>query len=74
MTCIHGSVRIVNDGVDLMNQLPSFDFVQDDVARGRIEVCTRNTFGTVCDIMWNNTDASVVCSQLGFSPHGKSVL
>ena len=70
MTCIHGSVRIVNDGVNLVSQLPSFDFVEDDVARGRVEVCTGNSFGTVCDSTWNNMAASVTCRQLGFSPHG----
>ncbi len=71
VACIHGSVRIVNDDADLANQLPEFDFVQDDVARGRVEVCLNNTFGTICDFMWNNLDASVVCNQLGFSPYGE---
>ena len=64
-------MRISNDMVDRINQSPEFDFVQDDVARGRVELCTFNTFGTVCDSMWNNLDASVVCNQLGFSPYGE---
>ena len=74
VTCIHGSVRIINDEVDRINQLPEFDFVQDDVARGRVEVCVENNFGSVCDLIWNHLDASIVCDQLGFSPYGKYVI
>uniref|UniRef100_A0A1X7ULL6 Deleted in malignant brain tumors 1 protein n=1 Tax=Amphimedon queenslandica TaxID=400682 RepID=A0A1X7ULL6_AMPQE len=43
-------------------------------ASGRIELCHEGTWGTICSDFWDNTDASVLCKQMGYSPYGAIVL
>lgn len=67
-TCRDGDVRLITGDTD-----ESY-YIKDELARGRVEVCVGDTYGTVCDNLWDYEDASVVCIQLGFSPYGKSVI
>ena len=54
--CEHGSIRL--EGAS-------------SSSTGRVEVCINGTWGTVCSDFLDNNDASVICTQLGYSPYGR---
>lgn len=68
--CLKGAIRLTNQDVVLEEQRPVYDFIKDELARGRVEVCAEDSFVTLCDMSWSQSAASVACRQLGFSPYG----
>ena len=39
--------------------------------QGNVELCIYGRWRIMCANSWDNRDASVVCRQIGYSPHGK---
>ena len=56
-TCTFGEVRLV--GGNSSNE-------------GRVEMCYRGVWGSICYSGWNYIDAAVVCRQLGFQGESKN--
>ena len=62
-TCTHLSSAKCTDGdIKLVGGSSSNE--------GTLQVCVKNTWGTICDNNWSMQDATVACKQLGFSKYG----
>ena len=46
------------------------ELYDDRLIQGRVEYCYDGSYQTLCTDEWSDTDASVVCRELGFSPYG----
>ena len=53
--CTDGSVRLSNGLIE---------------QEGRVDVCVNGVWGSVCGEGWDQTDAHVVCGQLGYPEGG----
>ncbi len=60
-TCIEDDVRIFS--------MAGYDRFQEFVS-GEAQICLNSIFVSICDDSWDNSDASVICRQIGFSPFG----
>ena len=56
-SCDSGDIRIVGGESQL---------------EGRVEVCLRGVWGTICGIDWTDLDAAVVCNQTGHAITGEN--
>ena len=64
---------ILSDAHDLQNCVDGeVKLTGGNGEEGLLKICNQNTWGTVCNLNWDNDiDATVACHQLGFKRAGK---
>ena len=53
--CTDGDIQLENGRID---------------SEGRVEICFNGKWGTVCDDLWGDEEAQVVCRQQGYDSEG----
>ena len=76
--CQDGDVRlIVGEDDEYYYGGPAYDnsyYTDNQLSVGRLELCIGGQWGIACQDYWSNSEASVVCHQLGFSRVGKNLI
>ena len=60
--CVDGQVLLYNGS-----------YLSPNLTEGTVLVCYNNTYGTVCDDFWDELEARVVCTSLGYSGNGIAI-
>ena len=68
-------LTITDDGrYQTDNELDAFNFIDDEIHRGMVQVCSGGQWESVCySELWGSEDATAACRQLEFSPFGERV-
>ena len=66
--CIEGNIKLLNSPSPIQ---PQNRFIKDQLSQGVVSICINDTYRSLCySPSFGNTEASLVCAQLGFAAYG----